>query len=109
MRMTTSTGSGSLSRTGTAEVIAFLAYCLHVTLGSRLCDLAPGLTPRSVLEKLGAMQMLDVHLPTTDGCELILASHTHPKPDQRLILEHLKLRLPAQPPPKITSTQANPN
>jgi hypothetical protein len=28
---------------------------------------APGLTPRSVFEQLSAMQMLDVHFPTTDG------------------------------------------
>jgi hypothetical protein len=27
--------------------IAFLAYCLHVTLARRLHALAPGLTPRS--------------------------------------------------------------
>ncbi len=89
--------------------IAFLAYCLHVTLGHRLHDLGLGLTPRSVLEKLGAMQMLDVHLPTTDGRELILTRYTQPEPDQRLILEQLKLRLLAQPPPKIISTQANRN
>jgi hypothetical protein len=86
--------------------IAFLAYCLHVTLGRRLRDLAPGLTPRSVLEKLGAMQMLDGHLPTSDGRELILTRYTQPEPDQRLLLERLKLALPEQPSPKITAAQA---
>ena len=86
--------------------IAFLAYCLHVTLGRRLRDLAPGLTPRFVFEKLGAMQMLDVHLPTTDGREVILTRYTQPEPDQRLLLEKLKLKLPDQPPPKITAAQA---
>jgi transposase len=86
--------------------IAFLAYCLHVTLGRRLRDLAPGLTPRAVLEKLAAMQMLDVHLPTTDGRELILTRYTQPEPDQRLLLEQLKLTLPGQPPPKITAARA---
>ena len=86
--------------------IAFLAYCLHVTLGRRLRDLAPGLTPRAVLEKLGAMQMIDVHLPTTDGREVILTRYTQPEPDQRLLLEKLKLKLPEQPPPKITAAQA---
>lgn len=86
--------------------IAFLAYCLHVTLGRRLRDLAPGLTPRSVLEKLGAMQMLDVHLPTTDGREVILTRYTQPEPDQRLLLERLKLKLPEHAPPKITAAQA---
>src|SRR5258708_14462644 len=79
--------------------VAFLAYCLHVTLGRRLRDLAPGLTPRSVLEKLGAMQMIDVHLPTTDQREVILTRYTQPEPEQRILLEKLKLRLPEQPPP----------
>jgi hypothetical protein len=85
--------------------ISFLAYCLHVTLARRLRDLAPGLTPRSVLEKLGAMQMIDVHLPTTDGREVILTRYTQPEPDQRLLLEKLRLKLPEQPPPRITATQ----
>jgi transposase len=85
--------------------IAFLAYCLHVTLGRRLRDLAPGLTPRSVLEKLAAMQMIDVHLPTTDQREVILTRYTQPEPEQRLLLEKLKLKLPEQPPPKITAAQ----
>jgi hypothetical protein len=37
---------------------------LHVTLRARLRPLAPGLTPRAVLEKFAAIQMLDVHFPT---------------------------------------------
>jgi hypothetical protein len=85
--------------------IAFLAYCMLITLGRRLRDLAPGLTPRSVLEKLRAMQMIDVHLPTTDGREVILTRYTQPEPDQRLLLNSLKLQLPEQPPPKITVAQ----
>jgi hypothetical protein len=83
--------------------IAFLAYCLHVTLARRLHALAPGLTPRSVLEKFAAMQMIDVHLPTTDGRELVLTRYTEPEPELCLLLEKLKLELPAQPPPKITA------
>ncbi|MCX6929516.1 MAG: IS1634 family transposase, partial [Verrucomicrobia bacterium] len=71
--------------------IAFLAYCLHVSLGRRLKDLAPGLTSRSVLEKFKALQMLDVHLPTTDGREVILTRYTQPEPDQQMLLEKLKL------------------
>lgn len=58
------------------------------------------------LEKLAALQMLDVHLPTTNGREVILTRYTQPEPDQRLILEKLKLRLPVQLPPKITAAQA---
>jgi hypothetical protein len=81
--------------------ISFLAYCLQVTLRQRLRDLAPGLTPRAVLEKFAAIQMLDVHLPTTDECTVILSRYTHPQTDAQLLLQRLKLELPAQPPPKI--------
>jgi hypothetical protein len=88
--------------------IAFLAYCLHVTLARRLHALAPGLTPRSVLEKFAAMQMIDVHLPTTDGRELVLTRYTEPEPELSLLLKKLKLELPAQPPPKITAASAPP-
>src|SRR5690242_14880485 len=86
-----------------SRLLAFLAYCLHVTLARRLHALAPGLTPRSVLEKFAAMQMIDVHLPTTDGRELLLTRYTEPEPDLSLLLTKLKLDLPAQPPPKITA------
>jgi hypothetical protein len=78
-------------------------YCLHVTLARRLHALAPGLTPRSVLKKFAAMQMIDVHLPTTDGRELVLTRYTEPEPELSLLLKKLKLELPAQPPPKITA------
>ena len=86
--------------------IAFLAYCLHVTLGRRLNGLAPGLTARSVLEKFSAMQMIDVHVPTTDGRELLLSRYTQPEPELKLLLQRLKLTLPPQPPPKISAAQA---
>ncbi len=88
--------------------IAFLAYCLHVTLKRRLHVMAPGLTPRSVLEKFAAMQMIDVHVPTTDGRELLLTRYTQPEPEIGLLLDKLKLELPAQPPPKITAALVNP-
>lgn len=84
--------------------VAFLAYCLHVTLRRWLGDLAPGLTPRSVLDKFRSVQMLDVHLPTTDGRKVILSRYTQPEKDLQLLLEQLKLRLPEQPPPKITAS-----
>jgi len=86
--------------------IAFLAYCVHVTLGQRLKHLAPGLTTRRALEKFAAVQMLDVHIPTTDGRELWLTRYTQPEPELKLLLERLRLTLPAQPPPKITAAQA---
>lgn len=83
--------------------VAFLAYCLQVTLKARLRPLAPGLTPRSALEKFSAIQMVDVHLPTTDGRTLILSRYTEPEPEQQLLLNRLHLSLPEQPPPRISS------
>jgi len=88
--------------------IAFLAYCLTVTLKKRLQAHAPGLTSRAVLEKLKAIQMLDVWLPTTDGRYLVMSRYTQPESDQQLMLEKLRLRLPAQPPPRIKARSSVP-
>lgn len=86
--------------------IAFLAYCLHVTLAQQLRPHAPGLTPRSVLDKFAAVQMIDVEIPTTDGRVITLTRYTEPEAELKLLLERLHLELPAQPPPKITAAQA---
>ena len=83
--------------------VAFMAYCMHVTLRRRLRDLAPGLTPRSVLEKFGAVQMIDVHLPTTDGRTVIMSRYTQPEQDLQILLDQLRLSLPEQPPPRVTA------
>ena len=83
--------------------VAFLAYALHVTLRRRLRDLAPGLTPRSVLEKFGSLQMIDVHLPTTDGRKIIMSRYTQPEPELQILLKQLRLSLPNQPPPRVTA------
>ena len=88
--------------------IAFLAYCLHVTLGRRLHALAPGLTPRRAIEKFAAVQMIDLHIPTTDGRELLLTRYTEPEPELALLLDKLKFVLPAQPEPKISAAQTAP-
>jgi transposase len=85
--------------------VAFLAYCLHVTLRARLKPLAPGLTPRAVLDKFAAIQMLDVHFPTTDGRTLILSRYTEITADQKLLARQLKLDLPPQKPPRITAPE----
>ncbi|MFO1083154.1 MAG: IS1634 family transposase [Reyranellaceae bacterium] len=83
--------------------VAFLAYCLHVTLTRRLHALAPGLTSRSAIEKFAAVQMIDVHLPTTDGRQIVLTRYTQPEPEFMLLIDRLKLNLPPQKPPKITA------
>jgi len=83
--------------------VAFLAYCLHVNLRAHLRRLAPGLTPRAVLDKFAAIQMLDVHFPTTDGRELVFRRYTQPEKDQKMLLAQLGWELPPQPPPRITA------
>jgi len=82
---------------------AFMAYCLHVTLRAQLRQIAGGLTPRAVLDKLADIQMLDVHFPTTDGRTLILTRRTEPNADHKILLHQLRLQLPPQPPPRISA------
>jgi transposase len=89
-------------------LVAFLAYCLSVTLKHRLQTHAPGLTPRAVLEKLATIQMLDVSFPTTDGRCLTMPRYTEPEADVALLLHHLKLTLPNQPPPRLAARSEEP-
>ena len=88
-------------------LIAFLAYCLQVTLKNRLQIHAPGLTPTAVLEKLATIQMIDVWIPTRDGRWLILPRYTQPSKELKLLMQEIQLALPSQPPPRITAPQAN--
>ena len=83
--------------------VAFLAYCLQVTLKNRLQIHAPGLTPAAVLEKLATVQMIDVHIPPADGRCLVLPRYTQPSQELKILMEKLRLDFPAQPPPHIRS------
>lgn len=58
---------------------------------------AAELTPRVVLEKFYAVQMVDMHLPTTDNRTVILSRHPKPERELQVLLEQLKLTLPTQP------------
>ena len=84
--------------------IAFLAYCLQVTLKNRLMMHAPGLTPLSVFEKFSTIQMVDVWIPMLDGRCLVLPRHTQPEPDVLALMEQIRITLPPQPPPRIKSS-----
>ena len=86
--------------------VAFLAYCLSITLRQRLKALAGGLMPRVVFEKLATVQLLDVRVPTTDGRQLLLVRRTEPDRDVQLLLARLNLSLPPQPPPRISAPKA---
>lgn len=87
-------------------LIAFLAYCLQVTLKNRLMIRAPGLTPAAVLEKLATIQMVEVWIPMLDGRWLMLPRHTQPEKDVKAVLDQLQIQLPSQPPPRIKGCQA---
>jgi len=89
-------------------LIAFLAYCLQVTLKNRLMIHAPGLTPTAVFEKLATIQMVEVWIPMVDGRWLVMPRHTQPEPDVQMMLEHIHLSLPFQPPPRIKASQVAP-
>ena len=53
--------------------------------------------------------MIGVHLPTTDGRELVLTRYTQPEPELQLLINQLRFLLPPQPPPRITAAvQPNP-
>jgi len=76
------------------------------------------------VQKLAAIQMIDIGLPTTDCRTVVLSRHTEPEiessdPAAKLVLSRhtepeiessdpaAKLDLPAQPPPKIIATNPN--
>ena len=82
-------------------MIAFLAYCLQVTLKNRLLIHAPGPTPAAVLEKLATIQLVEVWIPMVDGRWLVMPRHTQPDKDVQAMLDHLRISLPLQPPPRI--------
>src|SRR2546425_7317164 len=83
--------------------VAYLAYCLHVTLQGKLRQLAGGLTARAVLEKFATMQMMDVYFPTEEPeKELVFRRYTPPEKDHQILLSQLGWQLPEQPPPRIS-------
>jgi transposase len=86
-------------------LIAFLAYCLQVTLKNRLLAHASGLTPAAVLEKLATIQMVEVWIPMTDGRWLVLPRYTQPEKDVQALLNQVRITLPPQPPPRIKASQ----
>ena len=83
--------------------VSFLSYCLFVTLRNLQNRFASGLTSRGVILTFSQMQMIDVHLPTADGREILLQRYTEPTPEIKLLLDVLGLHLPSQPPPRITN------
>ena len=86
--------------------IAFLGYCLQITLRQKLKTSAPGLTSQAVLKVFSKITLLDVYIPTQDNRTLHLQRYTEPEQEHKILLEKLNLKLPAQAPPKIYGGQA---
>jgi transposase len=85
--------------------VAYLAYCLQVTLQGKLRRVAGGLSPRAVLEKFGSMQMMDVCFPTAEpGKEMVFRRYSQPEKDHQILLAQLGWHLPDQPPPRLAAT-----
>lgn len=82
--------------------VAFVAYSLSSHAQAKATGLGTRTHPAG-RAGMAALQMVDVHLPTTDGRHLVLPRYTQPDKDQRILLHHLKMTLPAQPPPRLLS------
>ncbi len=47
--------------------------------------------------------MLDLEVPTTDGRWLVMSRYTQPEKAVALLLTRLKMKLPDQPPPRLST------
>jgi transposase len=84
--------------------VAFIAYCIQVTLKHRLRLKAPGLTARQALDKFSTRRDARCAFPNHRRPRtLIFTRYTEPEPDQHLLLAQLDWILPQQPPPRITA------
>ena len=93
----------NLTSTEPAQLWQFYLQLAEVEAAFR--DIKGDLTVRQALEKFAAMQLLDVHFPTTDGRELIFTRYTEPESDQQMLLAKLDWTLPPQLPPRIAAAK----
>ncbi len=84
-------------------LVSFIAHCPLVTLKNLARPQAPGPTPRAIVGKFAAIQMVDLHVPTADGRRLVLARHTQPSRNHESLPRRLDLTLPRQPATKLLS------
>lgn len=82
-------------------LVSLLAFCLHTMLRNLVRGRAAGLISEAILEKMSNTQMIDVHLPTTDGRHIVMSRYTQTEKDVSLLLAQWGLSLPEQLPPKI--------
>ena len=86
-------------------MVAFLGYCLWVSLKHKLKAVAPSLTPWQLLDQFGRIMQLEVWFKLRAGGAICLPRVTQPEPAQATLLHQLGWQLPEQPPPKIYKDQ----
>ena len=82
------------SRIKAHVLVAFLGYALWVTLKHLLKARGSDLSPARAVSLLSTIQSADIVLPTTDGREIRLRRVTRPEPEQKQLLNQLKIALP---------------
>jgi transposase len=75
-------------------LVCFLAYVLWKTLGQMCRHAGLGDEPRKVLDEIGAVQTVDVVLPTRCGIEIRKRCVARPTEHQAILLHKLALNLP---------------
>jgi hypothetical protein len=77
-------------------LVCFLAYVLWKTLGGMCQAAGLGSEPRRILDELSEIRAVDVVLPTKAGIDIRSRCITRPSDHQKILLQHLKLRLPSK-------------
>ena len=75
-------------------LVAFLGYAVWVTLKHLFKARGVELSVSKALAALSTIQSADIVLPTTDGREIRLRRVTTPEPEQKDLLDHLRIQLP---------------
>jgi transposase len=75
-------------------LVCFLAFVLWKCLAQMCKHNGLGNEPRKVLDEIGRIKLTDVILPTRNGIEIKLRCVTNPDAHQRILLQHLGLKMP---------------
>ena len=89
-------------------LVAFLGYCLTVTLRMNCCARRAGPDAAGGAGDAGHDPDGGRADPDDRRALLMMPRYTEPEAEQQMILEKLGLTLPPQPPPRITAGQVRP-
>jgi transposase len=77
-------------------LVCFLAYVLWKCLSQMCKNSGLGNEPRKVIDEIKRIKLTDVILPTKKGVEIRLPCVSKPDDHQRILLQHLGLKIPAR-------------